>query len=196
MNKCITQFELLNNLVNNLHKFQVTPTSKLVLLYLGKCWNPDKGYMFPRINTISRRVGISKSSVHRAIKELCKQGLIFYDTKSREKFVFTQVVFEICHIEQKISQIEPQKTVNLTHTCHEQRTYKQKKKQNYFNKTTSIYPVDSINRTQTLLQEYKSIKTGSPLQMTRDQAIEYLNNLPPQLLRTRMNQKLIKKFML
>lgn len=196
MNKSMTQFELLNNLVNNLHKFDITPTSKLVLLYLAKCWNPAKGYMYPRISTIARTVGISESSVHRAIKELCKHGILLYDTKSKEKFVFTPIVFANCQIESGFGQIEQKQTVNLPQPCHEQKIIKQKIKLSSLNKTQSIYPIDSIHRTQKLLENYKQIKTASPLDMNREQAIEYLNNLPPQLQRTSMNQKLIRKFML
>lgn len=70
------QFELTKNLINNLQQFNITPSAKLVLLYLSTCYNPNKSDIYPKQKTIANKIGISERSTVRAINELVKAGLI------------------------------------------------------------------------------------------------------------------------
>lgn len=90
-----SQFRLTNNLLNNLSQFQITPTAKLVLLYLSSCYNPKKADMFPKQKTIAAKIGISEASVIRAVSELHKEGLIISERKYTRRYKFTsQIVSE------------------------------------------------------------------------------------------------------
>ena len=76
-----SQFRLTNKTVNNLSQFDLTPTAKLVLVYLTTCYNPKKADMFPKQKTIAMKLGISERSIVRAISELIKAGLIVVECK-------------------------------------------------------------------------------------------------------------------
>ena len=84
-----SQFALTQNLLNNLQQFELTPTAKLVLLYLSSCYNPKKADMFPKQKTIAAKIGISEASVIRAISELHKAGLIISERKYTNRYKFT-----------------------------------------------------------------------------------------------------------
>lgn len=84
-----SQFALTQNLLNNLQQFELTPTAKLVLLYLSSCYNPKKADMFPKQKTIAAKIGVSEASVIRAISELHKQGLIISERKYTNRYKFT-----------------------------------------------------------------------------------------------------------
>lgn len=84
-----SQFELTQKLLQNLNNFKLTPTAKLVLMYLSSCYNPKHGEMFPKQRTIADKLGISEASVIRAICELHKEGLIISERKYTNRYVFT-----------------------------------------------------------------------------------------------------------
>ena len=84
-----TSFDLTKNLLNNLQQFEITPTAKLVLLYLASCYNPKKADMFPKQKTIADKIGVSEVSVTRAISELHKEGLIISERKYTLRYKFT-----------------------------------------------------------------------------------------------------------
>jgi DNA-binding transcriptional MocR family regulator len=54
--------------------------------------------MYPKQETIADKVGISLSSVKRAIKELSQVGLIVYETKNTNKYCFTSKIFDLCNM--------------------------------------------------------------------------------------------------
>lgn len=83
-----SQFRLTNNLLQNLNKFEITPTAKLVLLYLSSCYNPKKADMFPKQKTIAAKIGVSERSVVRAVSELIKAGLILVECKYSNRYQF------------------------------------------------------------------------------------------------------------
>lgn len=89
-----TQFRLTNDLLQNLYKHEITPTAKLVLLYLSSCYNPRKADMFPKQKTIATKLGISERSIVRAISELIKAGLIVVECKYSNRYKFTSKIFE------------------------------------------------------------------------------------------------------
>ena len=88
----ISQFKLTTDLVKNLSQFEITPTAKLVLLYLSSCYNPKKAEMFPKQKTIAQKIGVSERSVVRAIQELFKEGLIIFECKYTNHYKFTSKV--------------------------------------------------------------------------------------------------------
>lgn len=87
-----TSFELTKDLLNNLKQFEITPTAKLVLLYLSSCYNPDKATMFPKQKTIANKIGVSERSVVRAVQELFKAGLIIIECKYTNRYKFTSKI--------------------------------------------------------------------------------------------------------
>lgn len=74
--KEFNQFELTKHLINKLSQFDLTPSAKLVLLYLSTCYNNKKSSVYPKQKTIAKKIGISERSTVRAIDELVKAGLI------------------------------------------------------------------------------------------------------------------------
>ena len=85
----ITQFKLTTDIIKNLSQFEITPTAKLVLLYLSSCYNPQKAEMFPKQKTIAKKIGVSERSVVRAIQELFREGLIIFECKYTNRYKFT-----------------------------------------------------------------------------------------------------------
>ena len=85
----LSQFELTKKIVNNLKQFKLTPTAKLVLLYLSTCYNPTNKDVFPKQLTIALTLGISERSVVRAINELTQNGIILIECKHRNRYSFT-----------------------------------------------------------------------------------------------------------
>lgn len=84
-----TQFDLTNDILNNLSQFNITPTAKLVLLYLTSCYNPKHAEIFPKQKTIAIKLGISERSVTRAIQELFNEGLVLIECKYTNRYKFT-----------------------------------------------------------------------------------------------------------
>lgn len=87
-----SQFELTNFTLNNLSQFKLTPTAKLVLLYLTTCYNPKHKEVFPKQKTIADKLGISEVSVTRAIQELHKEGLVFSERKISNIYRFSSKI--------------------------------------------------------------------------------------------------------
>ena len=97
--KDFTQFELTTNIITKLNTFKLTPTAKLVLLYLTTCYNPKHKEVFPKQKTISIKLGISERSVTRAIQELFKEGLVLIECKYTNRYKFTsRIVQEPSHL--------------------------------------------------------------------------------------------------
>lgn len=94
-----SQFKLTTNIITKLNTFKLTPTAKLVLLYLTTCYNPKHKEVFPKQKTISIKLGISERSVTRAIQELFKEGLVLIECKYTNRYKFTsRIVQEPPHL--------------------------------------------------------------------------------------------------
>lgn len=87
-----TQFELTSNIITKLNNFNLTPTAKLVLLYLTTCYNPKHKEVFPKQKTIADKLGISERSVTRAVQELFKEGLVLIECKYTNRYKFTSKI--------------------------------------------------------------------------------------------------------
>lgn len=124
-----SQFKLTDRLLKNLNKYELSPTGKLVLLYLSSCYNPKKADVFPKQKTIANKLGISERSVVRAIQELVKCGLIFVESKYTNHYVFSskiiqkpsqnEKIFEPENLSDDLSKNDTSKRDNLSHHEHE-----------------------------------------------------------------------------
>ena len=137
--KGFTQFELTTNLLKNLNNFKLTPTAKLVLMYLSSCYNPKHGEMFPKQKTIADKIGVSEASVIRAVCELHKEGLILSERKYTNRYVFTSKFLSSLGILTNKMQVdnlqnESKETCNLQPLLIEQRREQinKQKSKNYF----------------------------------------------------------------
>lgn len=101
-----SQFRLTNNLLQNLYKYKISSTGKLVLLYLSSCYNPKKAHMFPKQKTIAAKIGVSERSVVRAIQELVKEGLIVIECKYTNYYKFTSQIVSKSPVDEKFFEPE------------------------------------------------------------------------------------------
>ena len=134
--KGISQFELTQKLLQNLYKFKLTPTAKMVLMYLSSCYNPKHIEMFPKQRTIADKLGISESSVIRAISELHLEGLIISERKYTNRYKYTSkflISLGISNNKMQVenSQNESKETCNLQPVLIEPKR-EQNKKQKYY----------------------------------------------------------------
>lgn len=146
--KGISQFELTQKLLQNLYKFKLTPTAKMVLMYLSSCYNPKHAEMFPKQRTIADKLGVSEASVIRAICELHKEGLIISERKYTNRYKYTpKFLTSLGILNNKMqvenSQNESKETCNLQPVLIEPKREQNKKQnsyKNYFQKTAYIDP--------------------------------------------------------
>ena len=121
-----TQFDLTKSMLNNLSQYEITPTAKLVLLYLTDCYNPNHADVFPKQKTIAAKLGISERSVIRAVQELFKAGLILIECKHTNRYILMpNSTSQLSQNNDKLSQVTRQIDTfipdNLSHTCIEQK---------------------------------------------------------------------------
>ena len=109
----LSQFQLSKITLKNLHKFNVSPTGKLVLLALINFYNPANKDIFPKQQTISDQLGISLSSVKRVIKELADCQIIVYETKSTNRYKLTQTFFTLINLTPDTVKINTSGSTNL-----------------------------------------------------------------------------------
>lgn len=128
----LSQYELTTEIVKNLSQFDITPTAKLVLLYLSTCYNPKNADVFPKQKTIAAKIGVSERSVTRAVQELFKAGLILIECKHTNRYKIVQnrggfareneKKFNPDNLSESSSKNDSKKSDNLseTHVHHEQ----------------------------------------------------------------------------
>lgn len=166
-----SQFKLTDRLLKNLNKYELSPTGKLVLLYLSSCYNPKKADVFPKQKTIANKLGISERSVVRAIQELVKCGLIFVESKCTNHYVFSSKIvqkpsqneknFEPENLSDDLSQNDTSKRDNLSH--HEHEPKKEQEKQPLSMEDYKILKQYATKRGAKNIQAYINalIKSGS-----------------------------------
>ncbi len=117
-----SQFTLTNKLLQNLYKYKLTPTAKLVLLELSTCYNPKHGDMFPKQKTLANRIGVSERSVVRAVAELVKEGLVLIECKYTNHYKFSSRITSECaeNLSEDLRQYNRPKQDNLS--VHEEPT--------------------------------------------------------------------------
>lgn len=139
----LTQFDLTNGVITKLNTFKLTPTAKLVLLYLTTCYNPKHADIFPKQKTIAEKLGISERSVTRAIQELHKEGLILIECKYTNRYKFTSKIAQNCPVilTDSLGQNDRSKGDKLTPYDIEQKRVI-KKEQTVINKGGNVYSND------------------------------------------------------
>lgn len=186
----LTQFELCKEIYTSgiLSKVKLAPTTKLVLLALANHYNPEKPDMFPSKEYIAKHLGISERSVGSAIVELKNKGLVLYEAKRVNRYKFTNIFFNMV-----ISADEPCKKGGQTHanSACKQITEQKNKKVSFYKKRDNVRPFtqrgqkynSEIHITGPQYQEYKpeKIQASSPLDMTKEQAIQFIQNMPPEV---------------
>ena len=230
----LSQFELSKITLKNLHKFNISPTGKLVLLALIDCYNPTKHDIFPKQTTIAQQLGISISSVKRVIKEITNAGLLIYERKYQNRYKLTQHFFDLINLTPAEVKFKPSESTNLNPACIEQKKETNKKQKNVLSfqltKFQMQYRDVFENLSKSEIKKYRSLQgyekedwlkvkrkeysqiqtskelqiklendkqnTGSPLDFNKDQAIEYLKNLPAFLSDSFFAKELRKKWQL
>lgn len=104
-----TQFELTKSTITKLNTFNITPTAKLVLVYLTTCYNHNKSEVFPKQKTVAEALGISERSVVRAIQELINDGIVLVITGKTNKYKFTNKI-----LNDKLSSDKCQNVISLS----------------------------------------------------------------------------------
>ena len=84
----ISQYELVNYLLQNLYKWKLSPIEQLVLLQLAYHYNPANKFMFPKQKTIAHKINASERSVIRAIQSLVRAGLILVVCGNANRYTF------------------------------------------------------------------------------------------------------------
>lgn len=152
-----TQFYLTTNIITKLNTFKLTPTAKLVLLYLTTCYNPKHKEVFPKQKTIADKLGVSEISVTRAIQELHKEGLIISERKISNIYIFTpRIVSEQPEnlIDDK-QQIDSKENIKMIDSYIHEQTKRTNKEQTVINKGGNVYSEDDE-----ILKDY-AIKHGA-----------------------------------
>ena len=82
------------SLFGNIYQEDLSPRSKLVYMYLKDRANKD-GQCWPAIQTIGRDLGLSRSTVKRALKELEQAAFLTKQGRKRENEGDTSNLYQI-----------------------------------------------------------------------------------------------------
>ena len=191
----ITSYQLTNYILSNLFNFDISPISKLVLLYLSKCYNPQKKFVFPKQSTIALSIGVSKLSIVRAINELINIDIIEAKRGRHNyyKLKLQNIISKISNCDSKSNKLISPYITDKEHI-----------KEHDFNKknfdkkiSVPIMNSPSVDKTKELLQEYKDMQiTSDYTNWDRDTAVNHLRRGIPRafLKRSVVAKYLIKKF--
>jgi hypothetical protein len=184
----VTQFELSKQLVMSkfFSKVHLSPSARLVLMVLCSHY-PN---IYPSIKTIQEEAGIaSNKSVISALKELSGKGLILYETKNCNNYTLTSVFF---------AQIEG-KNYTQINNLNKKDNKDFKNFSNFRTQPSETLPKYHHNThitgiTYKKYEPEKQTKKESPLDLSREQAIEFLKNLPQRMQNTYFATELRKKW--
>jgi len=92
-------YKLVAEFIRYGHKvFNLSANANYVMIVLLNFYNPTKGFVFPKHETISEQTGLSVSTIKRSIKELINAHLLM---KTRKKncnlYGFTSTLFDLLH---------------------------------------------------------------------------------------------------
>nr|DAH61704.1 MAG TPA: helix-turn-helix domain protein [Caudoviricetes sp.] len=193
----VSQFKLTDRLLKNLNKYELSPTGKLVLLYLSSCYNPKKADVFPKQKTIANKLGISERSVVRAIQELVKGGLIFVESKYTNHYVLSSKIvqkpsqnekfFEPENLSDDLSQNDTSKRDNLSPHEHEPKKEQEKQplsmedykilkqyatKRGAKNIQAYINALIKLGSAESIIKEYKQIQANAQGMLAKAQKVQ------------------------
>lgn len=175
------------------NKFDLNPATLLVLIGLANHFNPDKNIVFPSQEYLSIHLNISERSVVRAIKELIAKNLIIKSKKgSNNIYAFTSIFFDSLKMSPAKCQKDTRTSAKMS-PKHDNSKYKNKVVNfQKTNDTSTNYP--SAESTKKFINKMKSVKTGSPLDMDYEEAMNFLNKLLPELKNSYFARELRKKW--
>ncbi len=190
-----TAFELGKIVLNNLFRFDLTNTCKLVLLSLIDCYNPKNKYVFPKQSTIAKKIGVGTHSVARAIKSLEKLCII---SKTRKySNLYTINIKEILNkVQIDISKL-PICNLESANLAPANITNKEKIKEQDFDKNFFQENSAAIEKTQKLLGSYKAMELKDDYtSWNKEQAIRHMVKVipAPALKKSTLAKYLIEKF--
>jgi len=194
----VSQFEISKAITFSkfFQKVKLKTSTRLVLRCLIDHWNPDREYCFPRQNTIAEETGCSRETVVNAIDELRIKGLIFTNGEKGEglKYYIAQKFFELLEIPQGCRK-KPHGGCGKS-SQHEQITPKQIENKTFQKKSfeTAGVSYKSAEATRTEINELKKIDRSCPLDYDKEDALKWLENLPPILENSYFAKQLRKKF--
>ncbi len=200
----ISQFELTKLLYSSgiLAECGLTPSAKLFLWALCSHYNPQNKTMFPSQQTVAAKLGISEKSAQRAVKELKNHGLIDYETKRVNHYVFGPKFFELVKMSGAIGQNVPAKggqnvLLRNKKTKKEQHTdfsfgfsgAESRKtagfsscgyKKNLQNNDSAAKRVPNSEETKKFLEEREKIcaMSSNPKEFNREEALQWLKGVP------------------
>jgi DNA-binding transcriptional regulator YhcF (GntR family) len=148
----ISQFELSKLVLRNLNKWGLSPSTKLVLMALSDYYNPKNKDFYPSQQTMADVLGVNLSTVKRAIKELSGLGLIIYETKTVNRYKFTQKFFADLKLTLEEGQFELLDSGKLT---HKQIKEKINNKQQSCPENLSFNPQTTVERPQRIFEAEK-----------------------------------------
>lgn len=187
-----TGFELTKNVVRQLHKYDISLSAKLVLIYLSTCYNSEKSVVYPQQKTIAQALGISVISVKRAVKELLSEGIIL-KSKSRNQNVY------VVQKQVKSYQKDTSKGIKKTPEKYQNdtslyRTNKEKIK----TKKSDFSLLNSYEKnTQKVKEDLKNWRENaqSPLDFDKNRSYDFVSQMNPMIRkRSYFAQELIKKW--
>ena len=202
----INSHHLTQKLINNLGKFPLSSSDKLVLIYLVSCYNPKKEYVFPKQSTIIEKTGVSQSVVTESIAKLKKLNLITITRKFTNLYKLNLPILceylNINYLNPAVNcrnsglELPDSGTSNITDKEHIKEQGFNKKN---FDKKISVPIMNSpsVDKTKELLQEYKDMQlTSDYTNWDRDTAVNHLRRGIPRafLKRSVVAKYLIEKF--
>lgn len=218
----ITQFELTKILYSSglLAQCDLTPSAKLFLWALCSHYNPNNETMFPSQQTVAKKLGISEKSAQRAVKELKIHGLIDYETKRVNHYVFGPKFFDLVKMSGVVGQNvcdDMGQNVRLTNKNEKrnnrrqvfskkvfsyEQTQKSKKdfqKGSYqgYQQNTPNKMVPDADETRKMLDECEKNRSTAfnPDKCSRDEAFEWLKNTPAfWLVKSQIAKHLVEKY--
>ena len=192
----ITSFRLHDILLDNFHKLgvELTLSSKLVLLFLVKCYNPKHKYVFPKQKTMAERLKIDKNSVSRAIKELEEKALIFIERKYSNIYqINIELILKAIKFDDKKSSKSGLENLNLgTANITDKEYIKEQDFDKNFSEDTA-----AVKKTQELLGSYKDMELKEDYtSWNREQAVRHLVRVIPAAVLTKspLAKYLMEKF--
>lgn len=205
-------------------RIELKNSSKMVLMNLTNYWNSDDRLIYPNQSTIAEDLDISLRAVEKAIKELKDNGLILIvKNKNKNAYRLTDKFFKLAlridehskksntpttikqqtNNEQKTGKPEPftaipEQNSDIIYITNNSQINNKSTGKNIFSKqirnTAEIQHYHSVESTQKLLNEMRSVKTGSPLDLSYDDAMIFLNKLMPELRNSFFARELRKKW--
>lgn len=190
----ITSYKLRDILLDNFYKFEfkLSLSAKLTLLALAKCYNPKNKYVYPKQSTIGKKLGIGRTTIVKAIKELEKNSIISKIKKFTNLYeINIRLILELLQIDTNDVQ---KMNIECSKNEHPNITDKEYIKEQQVKKNFSSNDSPAVKKTKELIRSYKDSELKSDYQdLNREEAIIYLGKCVP---RTMFKKSTIAKYLM